>query len=125
MRLSQIGKGTRGGFSFRKILEELTKVDPKKAQSTAGKSVAQGLVGKANDAISKLKIKKGPASFASVIDQAKKQSEEPKRAATTSLVKGVLSKDKEKVKESGKSLAAAVKKKDKKPMSLGAATINV
>ena len=87
------------------------------------------MVGKANDAISKLKIsgtnKRGPASFASVIDQAKKQSEEPKRAATTSLVKGVISKDKEKVQKSGKSLAAVVKKKDKKPMSLGAAAINV
>ena len=78
--------------------------------------------------VNALKIGKtsGPgATFSKVVEEAKKKAADPKHGATTSLAKAVVSKDKDKAKASGKSLVAATKKKDKKPVSPGTAAINV
>jgi hypothetical protein len=126
-----------GRWSFMRALE---KIDSKTADSIKEKlksrsgsfgrltSLVAGVpsLSKIND----LKIGKtsGPgATFSKVVEEAKKKAEDPKHGATLGLAKAVISKDKDKAKASGKSLvaAAATKKKDKKPVSPGAAAINV
>ena len=126
-----------GRWSFMRALE---KIDSKTADSIKEKLKSRGgsfgrltslvagvpSLSKIND----LKIGKtsGPgATFSKVVEEAKKKAEDPKHGATLGLAKAVISKDKDKAKASGKSLvaAAATKKKDKKPVSPGAAAINV
>ena len=126
-----------GRWSFMRALE---KIDSKTADSIKEKlksrsgsfgrltSLVAGVpsLSKIND----LKIGKtsGPgATFSKVVEEAKKKAEDPKHGATLGLAKAVISKDKDKARASGKSLvaAAATKKKDKKPVSPGAAAINV
>tara|TARA_R100000781_G_scaffold15530_2_gene12841 strand:+ start:1112 stop:1498 length:387 start_codon:yes stop_codon:yes gene_type:complete len=124
-----------GRWSFMRALE---KIDSKTADSIKEKlksksgsfgrltSLVAGVpsLSKIND----LKIGKtsGPgATFSKVVEEAKKKAEDPKHGATASFVKALVSKDKDAGTRSGKSLVAALKKKEKKPVSLGSAAINV
>jgi hypothetical protein len=134
-----------GSFSFMRALErahpDIAKKIKEKSKSGStftklGLAAAAGVAAKetkTND----LKIKKAPstgniskapaATFGKVVSEANKKAEDPKHKATLGLAKAVVSKDKKKATSSGKSLvaSAATKKKEKKPLSLGAAAINV
>ena len=135
-----------GRWSFMRALE---KIDSKTADSIKAKlkargstfgrltSMVSGIKPSSETSSSKassskanaLKIGKtsGPGTiFSTVVEEAKKKAEDPTHKSTVDLVKAVVSKDKKKAESSGKSLvAAATKKKEKKPLSLGSAAINV
>ena len=131
-----------GSFSFMKALErahpEIAKKIKEKASggstsstgaSSGGKSIMSaidkaGLL-KINKDTAKAPAQGADATFGRVVSEAKKQAEDPKHKATASFVKALVGKDKDAGTRSGKSIVAALKKKEKKPLSLGSAAINV